>query len=74
MKNTGICPKCESNDIVRIPGDKRGFGPGNNIAVGYTSVSPVLVTRFMCAACGFIEDWLEQKPEIAKVKDRFGGP
>ena len=47
MRNSRSCPKCRSTDIVRIPGDIRGHGQGNNIRVGWTIFSAVKVTRYL---------------------------
>ncbi len=51
MKNTQKCPKCESDDILKIPGDVGPWGSGNNIAVAL--FTRVLVTRYLCCECGF---------------------
>lgn len=31
MKNTRICPKCSSSDIVRFDGHTGAYGSGNNM-------------------------------------------
>lgn len=36
MKESGICPKCKGQDIVKIPGKVKDYGSGNNIQVGMT--------------------------------------
>ena len=55
MKQTNSCPKCNSQDITRIKGQSKGWGAGSNIPAGLTILHAVLVTRYMCAQCGFIE-------------------
>ena len=73
MKNSKTCPKCQSTDIIRIPGDVRVFGAGNNILVGGTLfLRFVLVTRYLCGACGFAEEWIDAPENIAKLKEVFG--
>jgi predicted nucleic-acid-binding Zn-ribbon protein len=76
MKNSKTCPKCESADIIRIPGDVRAFGAGNSILVGGALLPKfVLVTRYLCGACGFSEEWIDGTDDIAKLKEVFGtGP
>jgi hypothetical protein len=76
MKNSKTCPKCQSTDIIRIPGDVRAFGTGNNIAVRATLLlGYVRVTRYLCGACGFSEEWIDAAEDIAKLKEGFGtGP
>ena len=67
MKNTHICPKCNSSDIIRIEGSNRGYGAGNNIMTGITIFSAVKVHRYLCCNCGFSEEWID-KEDIAKIK------
>jgi transposase-like protein len=71
MQNSRTCPKCQSSDIVRIPGEARAFGAGNNISVGSTIFSAVKVTRYLCASCGFSEEWIESADDIARIKEKF---
>ena len=71
MRNSRTCPKCQSTDIVRIPGDVRAFGAGNNIIVGATIFSAVKVTRYLCASCGFSEEWIESADDIARIKKKY---
>ncbi|MFW5864700.1 MAG: hypothetical protein ACOCUE_01410 [Candidatus Izemoplasmataceae bacterium] len=71
MKNTNTCPKCASKEIIRIPGKHTGFGAGNIIIVGQTAIKPVLVTRFVCEACGFSEEWIESTSDIERIKKRY---
>jgi hypothetical protein len=43
-----VCAKCNSEDILRIQGDKGAYGSGNNIAIGISFLSAVKVTRYLC--------------------------
>lgn len=67
MKNTKICPKCSSSDIVIIDGYAGAYGSGNNIMVGATVFSAVPVNRYVCCSCGYTEEWVDQE-ELEKVK------
>jgi predicted nucleic-acid-binding Zn-ribbon protein len=71
MKNTGRCTKCGNTHLLRIQGTSAGHGAGNNIQVGWTVFSAVLVTRFLCTACGFSEEWIESPEDIAKLVEKF---
>ena len=71
MQNSKTCPKCQNTEIIRIPGDARPFGAGNNITVGATVFSAVKVTRYLCASCGFSEEWIESVDDIAKIKKKY---
>lgn len=71
MRSSKTCPKCQSTDIVRIPGIAGAFGAGNNIMVGMSILSAVKVTRYLCAACGFCEEWIDSADDIAKIKKKY---
>ena len=71
MKNDKHCTKCKHDDILRIEGQVGAHGAGNNITIGWTIFSSVKVTRFVCTACGFSEEWIESPEDIAKLVDKF---
>jgi ribosomal protein S27AE len=66
MKNTKICPKCQSSEIVRIDGYAGPYASGNNIMLGATVFSAVNVNRYICCSCGFTEEWIDRE-DIEKV-------
>lgn len=70
MKNTRICPKCNSTDIIRIEGKAGAYGEGNNIQVGITNFSAVLVNRYLCCNCGYSEEWID-KDDIPKLEKKI---
>jgi len=82
MKNTSACPKCESADIIRVPGTlDMGFWLTlpiyhNRIPLKSWAVTPkktmVLVTRIVCTECGFSEEWIEGAEDITKLKKSYG--
>jgi hypothetical protein len=71
MKNSKICAKCQNHEILRIPGEARLFGVGNNILVGKTIFSAAMVTRYLCTTCGFSEEWIDSVDDIARVKKKY---
>jgi predicted RNA-binding Zn-ribbon protein involved in translation (DUF1610 family) len=72
MKRTNACPKCESKDILRIPGEVGGYGTGNNISMGWTIFSSVKVSRYLCTQCGYSEEWIDDKEDIERLKQKYG--
>ena len=42
MKTKRICPKCNSTDILMVPGKAGAYGVGNNIQVGWSNFSAIL--------------------------------
>ncbi len=66
MKNTKICPKCNSTNIVRFDGYSGPYGTGNNIMTGATIFSGVNVNRYICCTCGFTEEWIDTQ-DLKKI-------
>lgn len=66
MKQTKICPKCQSADVVRVDGYAGAYGSGNNMILGASILSAVNVNRYICRRCGFTEEWIDQE-DIQKV-------
>ena len=70
MKNTQTCPKCNSAEIVRVEGSAGAYGIGNNIQIGWTNLSAVLVHRYVCCSCGYSEEWID-KDDIPKLEKKY---
>lgn len=70
MKRTKVCPKCASTDIIRVEGKAGAYGSGNNIPVGLTIFSAVLVHRYVCCTCGFSEEWID-RGDIQELKKKY---
>ena len=70
MKNKHLCPKCGSHEIILVPGKSDLYGIGNNIQVGMSIFSAVLVDRFVCCSCGYSEEWIN-KEDIAVLKAKY---
>lgn len=71
MKDQKNCPKCNSSQILRVPGTVHHHGSGNNIRRGtifHLHGFRVLVTRYICAVCGFSEEWIDEKSDIKKIE------
>lgn len=72
MKYTGACPKCHMSDIIRAPGEVGPYGSGNNIPIGRFFARPVLVSRYVCLNCGFVEEWVDAPEDLATLRRKFG--
>jgi len=72
MKNTHTCPKCNSQEIMRIEGRSGGYGGGNDIPAGSNSFRTVKVTRYLCGSCGFSEEWIDAPEDLHKLKEKYG--
>lgn len=71
MKNSSVCPKCNSTDILRIPGSTGAYGSGDNILMGYSVFSAINVTRYLCCNCGYSEEWIDEKSDIEKLRRKY---
>jgi ribosomal protein S27AE len=70
MKNSKTCPKCQSGDILRIGYQ---WGDQNFIPLGTWKLAmPVRVTRYLCGACGYSEEWIDSRDDIEKLRPRAG--
>ena len=67
MKNTKICPKCRSNDVIMIKGKKADYGD-NCILTGVFGYVPV--NRYLCCSCGYSEEWVNIE-DIPKIKKKY---
>ena len=70
MENKKICPKCNGEKILRIPGETGIYGTGNNIPAGFLN-GTVNISRYLCCNCGYMEEWVDNKEDINKVEERY---
>jgi len=71
VKDTGVCSKCNSDSVLRIPGKHTGYGAGNIIVIGLTAINAAKVTRFVCEQCGYSEEWIESKRDIQRLIAKY---
>jgi predicted nucleic-acid-binding Zn-ribbon protein len=71
VKNTRLCSKCNSNNLLKIPGKHTGYGAGNIITLGWSAINAVKVTRFVCEQCGYSEEWIENKEDIERLITKY---
>lgn len=72
MKNTKCCPKCSSNNIVRVPDNAHRY-LANSIAITNVAwVRRIPVARYVCCDCGYVEEWVEAQNERNEIKREFG--
>ena len=71
MKNGNKCPKCESENILKIPVLKSD-SLSNYIPTGNgLFIKPVYVSRYLCEECGYSEEWIDSKEDIEKLKKKY---
>lgn len=73
MKNSKCCPKCNSNNVVRVPDNPNRHASGNNIYTStITLIKKIPVIRYVCCDCGYVENWVEKQKEREEIKRTFG--
>ena len=73
MKNTHVCPKCGSRDVVRVPDHPGRYASGSNIYTSkYTLMGKIPVIRYVCCGCGYVEHWVESPMELVQLHQTFG--
>lgn len=72
MRNTKTCPKCQGTEIVRIPGwlGPLGIGPYANL-INISWFRGIEVTRYLCASCGFTEEWVEGERNLELLREEY---
>lgn len=71
MKNTKICPKCNHSEIIVIPGNMGAYGVGNNVPLGFGIFSYEKVNRYLCATCGYSEEWVDRE-DLKRISEKYG--
>ena len=65
MKSTGKCPKCGSDQIAVIPSK---LGTYNQIKTDFSSF--VDVTRYICAGCGYMEQYVASEKALQALRPK----
>ena len=72
MKNTHTCPKCNSSEILQLIGNGLDSFGGDYVVVSkWTNIERVPMTRYICASCGFCEQWVDSAEDLAKIVKRY---
>jgi ribosomal protein S27AE len=66
MRNSKLCPKCRSADIIRIPINRTS--PYAFVRTRLTIFGAVKLSRYVCGSCGYSEEWVDRPDDIAKLK------
>jgi predicted nucleic-acid-binding Zn-ribbon protein len=74
MKNSQACPKCQSKEILQVPGESQqtGYDDGPNFREKRLGPRRIYVDQYVCGSCGYVEAWMASPEELEKVRKRFG--
>jgi predicted nucleic-acid-binding Zn-ribbon protein len=81
MKETNICPKCKSTDVIRVKAYS-GTSTSNLVQLSKWGTQFGFYDRYVCTQCGFMEHyanldgkgwqkWLEEKREEKSLDSDF---
>lgn len=68
MKETKVCPKCQSNYIVKYEKISPTGGGNPYLFIRTGSFTGVKLKLYVCCGCGYCETWIE-KNELEKVAE-----
>ena len=67
MKTSGKCPKCGSDKVALI---RSKLGTYNQIKTDFSS--SVDVTRYICTACGYMEQYVANEKALQDLSSKIG--
>ena len=75
MKNSGICPKCNSNEVYCDINRKASTDDRSNVFIAYNKFIGVMVAKtetYVCLNCGYLEEYFTDKDLVSeKIRDRI---
>ncbi|MGI4791398.1 MAG: hypothetical protein ACRYFS_21430 [Janthinobacterium lividum] len=72
MKTSQLCPKCQSQEIYRIPGNLWSKADPR-VQTGWLRSEAVHVTRYLCGQCGYIEEWISDQNSLQALAATLAG-
>ncbi len=71
MKHTHICPKCNDSNVFKIP-RPASVGHAKNV-VPKSFFTKANVDRYVCANCGYSEEWIAKAKDLEQLAKKYGG-
>jgi predicted nucleic-acid-binding Zn-ribbon protein len=65
MKSDGVCPKCSSKQIIKIPSE---LGTFNVIKIDMFKFANL--TRYICTSCGYMEQYISDDSSLSKLRQK----
>lgn len=70
MKHTKKCPKCDGKEIIKVAGPAT-HGYSSNV-VPKSWIFKANVDRYICAICGFSEEWIAKAKDLEDLRKKYG--
>ena len=71
LKRTHACPKCGCTQIVHVPASQWLFARGGNAYLGLHLGEKVLISKYICTGCGYVENWAERPQDLAALRKKL---
>lgn len=71
MRRTGCCPKCGSQRVARVPDNAHRYLANSICITKFATVRRIPVARYVCCACGYVEDWVEEREALEEIGRTF---
>ncbi len=71
MNRTHTCPKCGGTQLVHVPASQWLFARGGNAYLGLHRGERVLISKYICTSCGYVENWAERPQDLAALRARL---
>lgn len=68
---SGKCPKCGSNNVRRGPPPSGWNDASLAVPLGKVFGSKALVRAYVCAACGYVEQYVYREKDLAKIREKW---
>lgn len=68
MRDTGICPNCSSDHIIKIKVNAWSRSYEFIYAGGFTYIYPA---KYICTDCGYIETYIDNPKHLDKLRKKF---
>jgi ribosomal protein S27AE len=68
VKSSWACPKCNSRDLIRVPGRKGGRGGVEVTAFALGNLQP---SRYICGKCGFVEEYVDVPAHLERIRNKY---
>ena len=72
MKNTLTCPKCGCKRIIRVPDGAHRYLANSICTTKALTVERVPVARYVCAGCGYVENYVEWERDLSRLEEFYG--
>jgi hypothetical protein len=60
----GVCPKCEAKEV-------HVYGTSAELSVRLGAFSSAGVAYYICANCGYVELFIENKADLPKIAEKY---